>query len=159
MSTHGSNIKIKTAAQWLNFQKQCSAHCGAVDSRTICCGCIKSLFNAEKRKEGAKLRRDILLYFNALRSSVVFLSDSLRLNFLRLIQPLFKLHPLASLTVGSGSWENYCLVIQPLIGLINYCRIKKICHFKLLIECVFSYFSVGNIKTEASPGSSSIELS
>ena len=52
------------------------------------CGCIKSLFTAEKRKEGAKLRRDILLYFNALRSSVVFLSGSLRLNFLLLIQPL-----------------------------------------------------------------------
>jgi len=50
-------------------------------------GCIKSLFTAEKRKEGAKLRRAILLYFNALRSSVIFLSGSLRLNFLLLIQP------------------------------------------------------------------------
>jgi len=51
-------------------------------------GCIKSLFTAEKRKEGAKFRRAILLYFNALRSSVVFLSGSLRLNILLLIQPL-----------------------------------------------------------------------
>ena len=56
-------------------------------------GNIISLFTAEKRKEGAKLRRDILLYFNTLRSSVVFLRGSLRLNFLLLIQPLHFIAP------------------------------------------------------------------
>ncbi len=54
-------------------------------------GCIKSLFTAEtqRRRDPSDGCRDILLYFNALRSSAVFLGGSLRLNFSLWIQPRY----------------------------------------------------------------------